>query len=675
MMMSRPITGGSGGGGSGGGHRATKMRIELNAIHLVIFVATVFTLNVGVLAYFISSAAPPTGDTPTVAVAAEPREAMKKFAAGLQLPGMVRPQPGPTEPANTSHVQSAAGSSDARKAGSAEPSLFSPTWCTHLWKSQESVFCNHPGTTLWSERGANKPSEVLFTFTQLFFIKQFKEVGLHDASRGIVVVLLRTSALLADGAKDEAQARKLAREVDHVFQKGGWHSDTLISKIPPRTRTADPIHTATIIVMISAYRDVLCSNSLKELFTHAGNPERVRVGVILQADFTDMDCLEDYCKEVGEANCHRSQIRQLRRTLDHSRGVMPARYLQQTLIADEEFCLQIDSHMVFPPNWDAIAIEDWLSARNEMAVMTTYPNRAADRENQDFSPARCNTVWGHNVVAGGTSAHNIRHGKDPILVAFFGAGIAFNKCHANLAVPIDPYMSFMFKGEEFDRSSRLWTSGYDLYAPKKNYAYHFYDDDPKPPGHEKDKPRDRSFLSGSKDATELLLQSELRWMMIMGMLDEELAASVGPADKAERLKQAHAQGKQLREAMAQQIGLYGLGSRRSLRAYQIYSGVNLKKHTMVDICDKLGKMEWVPWDREADFEPIGKGCAAARDVQVCCRHTLAQGAKLVDEHLALTNAEWAQKVRTGAIVAPPQSGPIISRGWDDAQLVPDCSFA
>ena len=132
-------------------------------------------------------------------------------------------------------------------------------------------------------------------------------------------------------------------------------------------------------------------------------------------------------------------------------------------------------------------------------------------------------------------------------------------------------------------------------------------------------------------------------------------------------------GKQLRQTMAQQISLYGLGKRRSLRAYQIMSGVNLKKHTNVDVCDKLGKNEWVPWDREIDFEPMGKGCQAARDLQVCCRHTLAQGAKLVDEHLALTNGEWAEKVRTSNLVTPSQSGSIISRGWDDATLVQDCS--
>jgi hypothetical protein len=482
-----------------------------------------------------------------------------------------------------------------------------------------------------------------------------------------------------------------------------------VSKLPARTRHPDPAHTASILVMISSYRDVLCANTLQELFEHAVNPNRVTVGIVLQADPDDANCLEDFCAAVGEvgggggwraadvqahcpaggaqAKCRRAQIRQLRRTLEYSRGVMPARYLQQTLIKDEEFCFQIDSHMVFPPQWDAVAVDDWLSARNEMAVMTTYPNRAADRTNQEFSPARCNTVWGHNVVACGTSAHNIRHGKDPILVAFFGAGIAFNKCHANFAVPIDPYMSFLFKGEEFDRSARLWTAGYDLYAPRKNYAYHFYDDDPKPKGHEKDKPRDRSFLSGSKDANELLFQAELRWMTVMGMLDEAVeaksgaaaaaaaAAAAGEEDRAERLRRAHAAagGKRqqllLREAMAQQISLYGLGRRRSIRAYQIYSGVNLKRHTNKDVCDRLGKMEWVPWDREPEFEPLGKGCGLASDSQVCCRHALAQSAKLVDEHLRLKNAEWAARVRDSPVVQNPRPGPVISRGWDDAVIV------
>ena len=97
------------------------------------------------------------------------------------------------------------------------------------------------------------------------------------------------------------------------------------------------------------------------------------------------------------------------------------------------------------------------------------------------------------------------------------------------------------------------------------------------------------------------------------------------------------------------------------------------KHTLKDVCPLLGKMEWVPWDREIDFEPMGKNCQAARDLQVCCRHALAQGAKLVDEHLGLTNAEWAERVRSSPIVTPSLSGPVISRGWDESTLVTDCS--
>jgi hypothetical protein len=46
--------------------------------------------------------------------------------------------------------------------------------------------------------------------------------GRYDADRGMVVVLLRTAAMLGDGAKDEAQARAMAQDLDKVFLRGAW---------------------------------------------------------------------------------------------------------------------------------------------------------------------------------------------------------------------------------------------------------------------------------------------------------------------------------------------------------------------------------------------------------------------------------------------------------------------
>jgi hypothetical protein len=49
------------------------------------------------------------------------------------------------------------------------------------------------------------------------------------------------------------------------------------------------------------------------------------------------------------------------------------------LIEQEQFCLQADAHSAFEDDWDVMAITDWKNIGNEMAVVTAYPNRVADR--------------------------------------------------------------------------------------------------------------------------------------------------------------------------------------------------------------------------------------------------------------------------------------------------------
>jgi hypothetical protein len=547
------------------------------------------------------------------------------------------------------------------------------TECTHFWsKEKEAAFCRLKGKNgVWVE--LDIPTNVVrFKFRQLYHYPDKGEAALFDESRLIVIVLLRRYGLIGHPSSAE-QAIDIAKETDDVFFRGGmWRSDTQYKPMPPKVST-NAREKAKVIVMISSYRDVLCSNTLKEIFQYASNPDRVQVSIVNQANLGDIDCLDDYCKEVGESKCRRSQITQIRLPLDKSRGVMFARFLQQTLIQDEEFCLQIDSHMVFPNDWDRIAIDDWLEADNEMAVMTTYPNRAADRNNQDYSPVRCNTVWGSNVVACGTSAHNIKHKqKTPHLIAFFGAGIAFSKCHANLVVPYDPYMAFMFKGEEYNRSARLWTHGYDLYAPKKNYAYHFYDDDPKPEKY-KNTHRDRSFFGGNSDSTLLLKQSENRWQAIFGMIPpNDPSSKSGDKDRIERLRQAHAKSNSMKAALLTDIQYFGLGNKRTLREYQIFSGINLAKHTNLDLCDQIGKMPWIPWDNK-DYSVLGKNCPV-NGPRNCCKTTLdkvMEKGAFLSKYVGFSNDEWADYVKKSGSVAENGTAlltaPITEKGWSNAE--------
>lgn len=62
----------------------------------------------------------------------------------------------------------------------------------------------------------------------------------------------------------------------------------------------------------------------------------------------------------------------------------------------------------------------------------------------------------------------------PRLQPFTAAGFLFGDAAFLLDVPFDPYLDFMFDGEEILYSVRLWTHGYDSYAPSKAVVAHIY---------------------------------------------------------------------------------------------------------------------------------------------------------------------------------------------------------
>jgi hypothetical protein len=41
-------------------------------------------------------------------------------------------------------------------------------------------------------------------------------------------------------------------------------------------------------------------------------------------------------------------------------------------------------------------------------------------------------------------------------------------------VPFDPFLPWIFMGEEISMSARLWTAGYDIFSPTVNVLNHYY---------------------------------------------------------------------------------------------------------------------------------------------------------------------------------------------------------
>ena len=56
----------------------------------------------------------------------------------------------------------------------------------------------------------------------------------------------------------------------------------------------------------------------------------------------------------------------------------------------------------------------------------------------------------------------------------WGAGLSFHRCHAEVNVPVDPYLDNVFDGEEGSRGIRFFTHGYDVYTPHRVLVTHDY---------------------------------------------------------------------------------------------------------------------------------------------------------------------------------------------------------
>jgi hypothetical protein len=86
--------------------------------------------------------------------------------------------------------------------------------------------------------------------------------------------------------------------------------------------------------------------------------------------------------EIIRKDCPRvEQIRKLSVHHYAAKGPTWARSLGRKLLGNEEFCLQIDSHMKFVQDWDEKAKQEWASTRNEFGIISYTPMGFYDMDN------------------------------------------------------------------------------------------------------------------------------------------------------------------------------------------------------------------------------------------------------------------------------------------------------
>ena len=246
----------------------------------------------------------------------------------------------------------------------------------------------------------------------------------------------------------------------------------------------------TIYIAIASYRDWQCTATVENIFHRAKHPERLRVALVDQVDADDAQCAQPPTPcgvDPDQILCKYSE-RIDRYEMDATLAVGPvfARHIGHRMYRGEYFAMQCDAHIKMVQDWDEDIVEQWKSANNEMAVLTTYLSDiqgAIDEKTgerlQRSRPIMCRTDY-----EGWGDERHLRHGQqpegvpgihgEPTLEPYWAAGFSFARGHFVVQVPYDQHLPMIFQGEEISIGLRGWTYGYDYYTPEKSVCFHMY---------------------------------------------------------------------------------------------------------------------------------------------------------------------------------------------------------
>eukprot|EP00978_Attheya_sp_CCMP212_P047642 scaffold422776_cov67-Attheya_sp.AAC.2 len=374
-----------------------------------------------------------------------------------------------------------------------------------------------------------------------------------------------------------------------------------------------------------------CGSTLKDLFDKAKHPDKVFVGLIEQnIPKHDKECLVEYCALHGVSirghhkmlvdtdKCpHYDQIRLLAVYNIGAKGPSYARSLARKVMENEEYCLQIDAHSSFTNNWDTFAKEDWAKMDNEYGILSTVPANVKDKGNEEV-PRQCRAkqmdtgIPAYSFPADG----KVEHLQKPLLSRAWSAGFSFAKCHLEESAPYDPFAPLLWDGEQFPRFAR-----YDVYTPTRNIVYH----DPEP---------------NRNDPKGWPKQEEIRQMSLKRV---QTFLQIDGGD-AKRSSQAN-------------LGIYGLGKRRTLRQLMDFVGVDLYQRTGNGENMRCANPQWVPYD--ATISPMQNLYDNANDLdpqpEYPLRKTLLHMGGEAPPPLELAEAE-KKLIRKGGIKLPGSVG-------------------
>ena len=298
----------------------------------------------------------------------------------------------------------------------------------------------------------------------------------------------------------------------------------------------------SIFVSIASYCDPVLGFTLGRALATARWPQRLHFGIVDQSPAA--------APQPAPAQLHPARLSYVKLEPAYARGPCWARALAMSLYEEEDWFFQIDSHMDFDAGWDQrlIGQASALLAGRRGVVLSSYPNSFVFDQGRPVRRPATDKVLAHVVKPGavfdpqhpvlGFEAHPapVDH---PLPGFHVGAGCLFAPGSFVEAFPYDPW--FYFHGEEQGIAIRLFTHGWDVFHVPGLPVYHLYNNpDAGAP------PRPMHW-----DAAHEALRQRT-WWSLEQRSRARLAALVA----------------------GRPMGVYGLGSVRSVADYAAFSGID-----------------------------------------------------------------------------------------------------
>jgi hypothetical protein len=294
-----------------------------------------------------------------------------------------------------------------------------------------------------------------------------------------------------------------------------------------------------IFVSIVSYRDSDLVSTIEDCLRRAWLPDQLHLAV-LEQNSEPSDIPKALIGRAGRFSYLH---------LDHrySRGPCWARSMIGTYLRDEEFFFQIDAHMRFDDGWDDLLVQAHrrVSARNPRAIISSYPcafEQQGGVVSKRKMPGMALVLKPRPEASLGETTPVLAYHAIPTPVAgpipgfHVGAGCLFANASLLQQVPIDPWL--YFHGEEQDIAVRAWTHGWDIWHMPDMPIYHLYHSGGGRPVH----------WDAGDDA-----EREFRWWELDRQAAKRLSSLL---------------------YVGADLGVYGLGSVRSLDEFAAASGVD-----------------------------------------------------------------------------------------------------